>query len=153
MGNRVIFILNVVDMVICLSRRQRHSRADTPLRVLNLARRSGIESSYITPAPVHIMDCTFEMKKKTIAAVTDGCTRGVFGFAEDVDLIFVARIIEFKEQGKPLVLVAVLPYGGRRHDPSRRHTRWSVCPVCAFLFRGDNLGIKCPEVSAAQHPK
>lgn len=53
------------------------------------------------------------MEKEIRAAVADGYTRFISGFAEGVDLIFAALIIELKAQGYPLVLEAALPYRGR----------------------------------------
>lgn len=47
------------------------------------------------------------------AAVADDYTRFTSGFAEGVDLIFAALVIELKAQGHPLVLEAALPYRGR----------------------------------------
>ena len=54
-----------------------------------------------------------ELEKEIRAAVADGYTRFISGFAEGVDLIFAALIIELKAQGHPLVQEAALPYRGR----------------------------------------
>ena len=54
-----------------------------------------------------------ELEKEIRAAVTDGYTRFISGFAEGTDLIFAALVIELKAQGYPLVLEAALPYRGR----------------------------------------
>ena len=54
-----------------------------------------------------------ELEKEIRAAVADGYTRFISGFAEGTDLIFAALIIELKAQGHPLVLEAAIPYAGR----------------------------------------
>ena len=54
-----------------------------------------------------------ELEKEIRAAVVDGYTRFISGFADSTDLIFAALVIELKAQGHPLVLEAALPYRGR----------------------------------------
>ena len=54
-----------------------------------------------------------ELEKEIRAAVADGYTRFISGFAEGTDLIFTALVIELKAQGHPLVLETALPYRGR----------------------------------------
>ena len=54
-----------------------------------------------------------ELKKEILAAVADGYTRFISGFAEGVDLTFAAIVAELKAQGQPLVLEAVIPHPGR----------------------------------------
>lgn len=60
-----------------------------------------------------------ELEKEIRAAVTDGYTRFISGFAEGVDLIFAALVIELKAQGHPLVLEAALPYRGRLNSDNQ----------------------------------
>lgn len=54
-----------------------------------------------------------ELEKEIRAAVADGYTRFISGFAEGADLIFAALVIELKAQGHPLVLEAAIPHAGR----------------------------------------
>lgn len=54
-----------------------------------------------------------ELEKEIRAAVADGYTRFISGFAEGTDLIFAALVIELKAQGYPLILEAAIPYRGR----------------------------------------
>lgn len=56
---------------------------------------------------------TAELEKEISAAIADGCTRFISGFAEGVDLIFAAVVAELKAQGQPLILEAAIPYAGR----------------------------------------
>lgn len=60
-----------------------------------------------------------ELEKEIRAAVADGYTRFISGFAEGVDLIFAALVIELKAQGHPLVLEAALPYRGRLNSDNQ----------------------------------
>lgn len=60
-----------------------------------------------------------ELEKEIRAAVADGYTRFISGFAEGTDLIFAALVIELKAQGYPLVLEAALPYRGRLNSDNQ----------------------------------
>lgn len=51
-----------------------------------------------------------ELRKAVKAAIEDGFTRFISGFAEGTDLLFAAIVIEEKEKNPGLYLEAALPY-------------------------------------------
>lgn len=54
-----------------------------------------------------------ELRKEIQAAISDGCTRFISGFAEGVDLTFAALVVEQKQRNKNVKLEAALPYRSR----------------------------------------
>lgn len=80
-----------------------------------------------------------ELEREIRAAIADGYTRFISGFAEGVDLIFAALIIELKAQGYPLVLEAALPYRGRLN--SRDISFQKVISLC------DRIKVLCEKSS------
>ncbi|MDY3690705.1 MAG: SLOG family protein [Dysosmobacter sp.] len=69
-----------------------------------------------------------ELKKEILAAVADGYTRFISGFAEGADLTFAAIVAELKEQNPILFLEAAIPYAGRLK--SKDQTFQKLITVC-----------------------
>lgn len=53
------------------------------------------------------------LREEVAAAIADGYTRFLSGFAQGVDLIFATIVAEEKEQHPDLFLEAAIPYAGR----------------------------------------
>lgn len=53
------------------------------------------------------------LRREVLAAIEDGYTRFISGFAEGTDLMFAAIVAEQKEYIPNLYLEAALPYAGR----------------------------------------
>ena len=54
-----------------------------------------------------------ELRREVQAAIEDGFTRFISGFAEGVDLMFAAIVVEEKVRHPELFLEAAIPYPGR----------------------------------------
>lgn len=54
-----------------------------------------------------------ELRKEVVAAIADGYTCFISGFAEGVDLIFAAIVAKQKEKNPALFLEAAIPYRNR----------------------------------------
>ncbi len=54
-----------------------------------------------------------ELRREVQAAIEDGFTRFISGFAEGVDLMFAAIVVEEKARHPGLFLEAAIPYPGR----------------------------------------
>lgn len=54
-----------------------------------------------------------ELRREVQAAIENGFTRFISGFAEGVDLMFAAIVAEEKERRPGLFLAAAIPYPGR----------------------------------------
>lgn len=74
------------------------------------------------------------LKKEILAAVADGYTRFISGFAGGADLIFAALVIELKGQGRPLILEAAIPYADRlKHKDTSLQKMLSLCDTVTVL--------------------
>lgn len=58
-----------------------------------------------------------ELRREVLAAVQDGYTRFISGFAEGVDLMFAAIVAELKQENDSLWLEAAIPYRKRVSSP------------------------------------
>ena len=54
-----------------------------------------------------------ELRREVLAAIQDGYTRFISGFAEGADLMFAAIVVEQKKHNPDLFLEAAIPYAGR----------------------------------------
>lgn len=64
--------------------------------------------------PAEKMDFVKEaLQREVAAAIEDGYTRFISGFAAGVDLVFAAVIAEAKKKNNGLFLEAAIPYAGR----------------------------------------
>ena len=67
------------------------------------------------------------LRNEVAAAVTDGYTHFISGFADGVDLMFAAIIAEEKRVNRRLVLEAALPYRNRLKAKSKHFQELLVC--------------------------
>ena len=61
-----------------------------------------------------------ELRREVQAAIEDGFTRFISGFAEGVDLMFAAIVAEEKARHPELFLEAAIPYPGRLKTKDQR---------------------------------
>ena len=62
-----------------------------------------------------------ELRREVQAAIENGFTRFISGFAEGVDLMFAAIVAEEKARHPELFLEAAIPYPGRLKKGLRRN--------------------------------
>ena len=68
------------------------------------------------------------LRKEVAAAIEDGYTRFISGFAAGVDLVFAAVIAEAKKKNNGLFLEAAIPYAGRLKTKDKEfHKLLAVC--------------------------
>lgn len=68
------------------------------------------------------------LRREVLAAIEDGYTRFISGFAEGTDLMFAAIVAEQKEYSPNLYLEAALPYAGRIKTKSKQfHDLLRIC--------------------------
>ena len=78
-----------------------------------------------------------ELRREVLAAIEDGYTRFISGFAEGVDLMFVAIVAEQKVHDPDLFLEAAIPYAGRMKTKNKQfHELLRAC---------DGIKIVCQE--------
>ena len=71
---------------------------------------------------------TYELHREIQAAIEDGYTRFISGFADGTDLLFAAIIAEEKQRNPALTLEAAIPYRGRMRTPNKEFQRlFLVC--------------------------
>ena len=58
------------------------------------------------------------LQKELEAAINDGYTRFISGFAEGVDLLFARLVINLQSSGKEITLEAAIPYRNRVKSPN-----------------------------------
>ena len=63
-----------------------------------------------------------ELRREVLAAIQDGYTRFISGFAEGADLMFAAIVAEQKEHNPDLFLEAAIPYSGRLKTKTKHVT-------------------------------
>ncbi len=69
-----------------------------------------------------------ELRREVRAAIEDGYTRFISGFAEGTDLLFVAIVAEQKECNPELFLEAAIPYAGRMKTKNQQfHALLRAC--------------------------
>ena len=61
-----------------------------------------------------------ELRREVQAAIEDGYTRFISGFAEGADLLFAAIVAEEKARHPELFLEAAIPYPGRLKTKDQR---------------------------------
>lgn len=79
------------------------------------------------------------LEREIRAAIADGYTRFISGFAEGVDLTFAAIVAELKEQAPSLRLEAAIPHAGRLKSKDR--TFRELLAVC------DGVHVICEKYS------
>ena len=72
------------------------------------------------------------LRREVLAAIEDGYTRFISGFAEGTDLMFAAIVAEQKEYSPNLYLEAALPYAGRIKTKASNFT---ICCESAMRSR------------------
>ena len=90
-----------------------------------------------------------ELRREVLAAIQDGYTRFISGFAEGADLMFAAIVAEQKEHNPDLFLEAAIPYAGRLKTKNKqfhellracdgiKNSMPGICPL--LLFRAKPL--------------
>lgn len=69
-----------------------------------------------------------ELRRELAEAIADGYTHFLSGFAEGVDLLFAALVVEEKARHTELFLEAALPYAGRLKTKDKRfHELLQLC--------------------------
>lgn len=69
-----------------------------------------------------------ELRRELAEAIADGYTHFLSGFAEGVDLLFAALVVEEKARHTELFLEAALPYAGRLKTKDKRfHELLRLC--------------------------
>lgn len=58
------------------------------------------------------------LRREILAAIADGCTHFISGFAAGADLLFAEIVVELKET-YPITLEAAIPYPGRMKAPDK----------------------------------
>lgn len=82
-----------------------------------------------------------ELRKSILAAIEDGYTRFINGGAAGADLLFATIVAELKEQGRPLILEAALPYAGRKQSKDRDFQKMlGACDVVKVCSERYNRG-------------
>ena len=69
-----------------------------------------------------------ELYQEIQAAIADGYTRFISGFADGADLLFAAIVAEEKQRNPALSLEAAIPYRGRMRTPNKEFQR--LLPAC-----------------------
>ena len=99
------------------------------------------------------------LRREVLAAIEDGYTRFISGFAEGTDLMFAAIVAEQKEYSPNLHLAAALPYAGRIKTKNKQfHDLLRICdevtvvcqeytPSC-FMRRNRYMAVKSQRVIA-----
>ena len=78
-----------------------------------------------------------ELRREVLAAIQDGYTRFISGFAEGADLMFAAIVVEQKKHNPDLFLEAAIPYAGRLKTKNKQfHELLRAC---------DGIKIVCQE--------
>ena len=78
-----------------------------------------------------------ELRHEVLAAIEDGYTRFISGFAEGADLIFAAIVAEEREHYPDITLEAAIPYAGRLKTKDKRfHELLHAC---------DAIKVECQE--------
>ena len=78
-----------------------------------------------------------ELQHEVLAAIEDGYTRFISGFAEGVDLIFAAIVVEERERYPDITLEAAIPYAGRLKTKDKQfHELLHAC---------DAIKVECQE--------
>lgn len=65
----------------------------------------------------------YNLYREIQAAIADGYTRFISGFADGSDLLFAAIVAEEKQRNPALSLEAAIPYRGRMQTPNREFQR------------------------------
>lgn len=69
-----------------------------------------------------------ELRREIQAAIEDGYTRFISGFADGADLLFAAIVAEEKQRNQALSLEAAIPYQGRIRTTNKEFQRlFLVC--------------------------
>lgn len=76
-----------------------------------------------------------ELRREILAAIADGYTRFLSGFAEGSDLIFASIVANEKEYRPELLLEAAIPYAGRLKTRNRQFH--------ALLRTCDSVRVEC----------
>lgn len=72
-----------------------------------------------------------KLRYEVDAAITDGCTRFISGFAEGVDQHFAKLVLERKKTNPALELIAVIPYRKRLETLQERPSTYEMLERCA----------------------
>lgn len=82
-----------------------------------------------------------ELRCEVLAAIEDGYTRFLSGFADGADLIFAAIVAEEKKHHLDLTLEAAIPYAGRLKTKDKRfHDLLRAC---------DSIKVECQAYTPA----
>lgn len=77
-----------------------------------------------------------ELRREVQAAIEDGYTRFISGFAEGGDLMFAAIVAEEKARHPEIILEAAIPYPGRLKTKDHRfHELLDCCDVVNVVCR------------------
>lgn len=82
-----------------------------------------------------------ELRREVLAAIQDGYTRFISGFAEGADLMFAAIVAEQKEHNPDLFLEAAIPYAGRLKTKNQQFQK--LLRVC------NGVKVVCPEYASS----
>lgn len=80
-----------------------------------------------------------ELRKEIVRAIKDGYTHFLSGFAEGVDLLFAAIVVELKVKNPGLTLEAAIPYRNRMKAHNKEFQR--------LIGQCSAVGIHCEEYS------
>jgi uncharacterized phage-like protein YoqJ len=75
-----------------------------------------------------------KLRNEVDAAITDGCTRFISGFAEGVDQYFAKIVLERKKTNQTLELIAVIPYRKRLETLLERPSTYEMLESCADVI-------------------
>ena len=85
------------------------------------------------------------LRREVLAAIEDGYTRFISGFAEGTDLMFAAIVAKQKEYTPNLYLEAALPYAGRIKTKNKQFHEYT--PSC-FMRRNRYMAAESQRVIA-----
>lgn len=85
----------------------------------------------------HITYVDQALRQEILSAIEDGYTQFISGFAEGVDLMFAAIVVEERERYPDITLEAAIPYAGRLKTKDKRfHELLHAC---------DAIKVECQE--------
>lgn len=80
-----------------------------------------------------------ELRREILAAIDEGYTHFISGFAEGVDLLFAALIVQFQDEGYKITLEAAIPYRGRMKTKDAQFNQ--------LIMRCSAIGVTAEEYS------
>ena len=82
-----------------------------------------------------------ELRREILAAIADGYTRFLSGFAEGIDLMFALIVANEKEHHPELLLEAAIPYAGRLKTRNQQFH--------ALLRSCDSVRVECEKYTSS----